>query len=63
MHYALDTIRTYEICQLHAHVQRFDLTHALTCKKGGFIHTRNDNIKNILTGRMSKVCKDVEKDP
>ena len=43
--------------------QRFDVRHALTCKKGGFIHERHDNIKNTLTVLMSKVCNDVEEEP
>ena len=43
--------------------QRFNVRHALTCKKGGFIHERHDNIKNTLTVLLSKVCKDVEEEP
>ena len=41
----------------------FDVTHALSCKKGGFVAERHDNVKNTLTTLLSKVCVDVESEP
>ena len=41
----------------------FDVTHALNCKKGGFIAKRHDNIKDFLTILLNKVCHDVQSEP
>ena len=41
----------------------FTVSHALTCKKGGFIHERHDNVKDTLTKLLSRVCKDVQSEP
>ena len=41
----------------------FTINHALSCKKGGFIAQRHDGIRNLLTGLLNKVCKNVEAEP
>ena len=41
----------------------FSIEHALSCKTGGFIAQRHDNIKNLLVGSLAKVCKNVESEP
>jgi hypothetical protein len=41
----------------------FDLDHALTCKKGGFIHKRHDEVRDFLTRLISVPCFDVAKEP
>ena len=42
---------------------KFDLTHAFTCKKGGFVSNRHDAIRNITTNLLNEVCKDVCVEP
>ena len=54
----LDNLPTYCPCG-----HRFNVSHALECKKGGFIHERHDNIKDTLTKLLSRVCHDVESEP
>jgi predicted secreted protein len=43
--------------------KKFDVTHALSCGKGGFVIERHDSIKNTLTTLLTKVCLDVEAEP
>ena len=43
--------------------ERFDVLHALSCKKGGFINLRHDNIKNTFTIMLNKVCTNVAAEP
>ena len=37
----------------------FNLQHALSCKKGGFISIRHNQIRNITASLLKEVCKDV----
>ena len=39
--------------------EKFDLQHALSCKKGGFISLRHNLVRNITSSLLSEVCKDV----
>ena len=43
--------------------QKFDVTHALNCKKGGFITIRHNNIRNFEAGLLTQVVNDVEIEP
>ena len=40
--------------------QKFDITHALNCKRGGFVYMRHDNIKDFLlhfSKRPRRMCR------
>ena len=41
----------------------FSITHAMNCKRGGFIGVRHDSIKNFEARLLSVVCKDVQTEP
>ena len=41
----------------------FSVEHALSCKKGGFVHERHDNVKDTLTKLLNRICIDVESEP
>ena len=41
----------------------YSVDHALSCKVGGFIHMRHNDILNITADLLTTVCKDVEKEP
>ena len=43
--------------------QPFNVTHAMNCKKGGFISARHDNIRDFEAKLLSQVCNDVETEP
>ena len=43
--------------------QRFSPDHAMTCKKGGFVHARHDEIRDIQASLLEEICKDVEREP
>ncbi len=40
--------------------QPFNVTHAMNCKRGGFISARHDNIRDFEAKLLAQVCKDVE---
>ena len=42
---------------------KFSIDHAMSCKVGGFIHMRHNDLLNITADLLSNVCKDVEKEP
>ncbi|XP_066926215.1 uncharacterized protein [Clytia hemisphaerica] len=41
----------------------FDLGHALSCKKGGFIIQRHNSIRDTTASLLTQVCKDVKVEP
>ena len=43
--------------------EKFDVTHALNCKRGGFVNARHDNIKNFEARMLKLVANDVEVEP
>ena len=38
---------------------KFNIQHALSCKKGGFISLRHNHLRNITTTLLKEVCKDI----
>ena len=40
--------------------EMFSMDHALICKKGGLISKRHDNVRDLLTVLLNKVCVDVQ---
>ena len=42
---------------------QFNLQHALSCKKGGFVSLRHNELRNIIALMLKTVCKDVLVEP
>ena len=41
----------------------FNVTHAMNCKKAGFVSIRHDTVRNFEANLLKKVCADVEIEP
>ena len=41
----------------------FSVDHALTCKKGGFVSIRHNEVRNITASLLKEVCHDVRVEP
>ena len=42
---------------------RFDVDHAMSCMKRGFIYKRHDDVRDLLANLLKEVCHDVEVEP
>ena len=42
---------------------KFDIQQSMSCKKGGFICLRHNDLRNLATNMMSEECKDTEIEP
>ena len=42
---------------------KFNLQHALSCKKGGFVSLRHNELRNVIALLLKTVCKDVVVEP
>ena len=42
---------------------RFSLQHALSCKKGGFVKIRRNQVRNITATLLNEICNDVQIEP
>ena len=56
--WALDRLPTTCVCGL-----RFDVPHALSCKRGGFVTLRHNEVRNITANLLHEVCTDVKIEP
>ena len=43
--------------------QKYNVTHALNCKKGGFVTMRHNNLRDFEANMLSKIVNDVETEP
>ena len=42
---------------------KFGLQHALSCKKGGFVTIRYNQVRNITATLLNEICNDVQIEP
>ena len=42
---------------------KFGLQHVLSCKKGGFVTIRHNQIRNITATLLNEICNDVQIEP
>ena len=45
------------------YVEKYNVIHALDCKKGGFATIRHNNLRNFEADMLSKIVNDVEAEP
>ena len=43
--------------------KRFDVDHAMSCMKGGFVHRRHDDVRDLFASLLKDVCHDAEVGP
>ena len=43
--------------------EKYNVCHALPCKKRGFVAQRHDSVRNLLTSLIAKVCTNVKVEP
>ena len=43
--------------------KQFTVDHAMSCAKGGFIHQRHDDVRDMLAHVLNDVCNDVQTEP
>ena len=41
----------------------FTVNHALSCKKGSFVSKRHDNVRDLFTSLLNRVCHNVQAEP
>ena len=42
---------------------KFDIQHSMSCKKGGFVSIRHNDLRDLTARIISEVCKDTEIEP
>lgn len=43
--------------------KRFDVDHSMSCLKGGFVHRRHDEVRDLFADLLKDVCHDVQVEP
>ena len=43
--------------------KNFSVEHALNCKKGGYVHIRHNEIRDLTAEMLDEVCRDVQVEP
>ena len=43
--------------------EKFDISHALSCKKGGLITLRHNELRDITANLLKEICRDVRTEP
>ena len=43
--------------------KKYDVGHAMSCMKGGFIYSRHDDVRDMLASLLKDVCHDVQVEP
>ena len=41
----------------------YDMSHALSCKKGGFVTLKHNELRDITAEMLGEICRDVKVEP
>ena len=65
MRSALGTAGHRSTSHLHAcpSGKKFDVDHAVSCIKRGFVYRRHDEVRDLFSSILKDVCHDVEVEP
>ena len=43
--------------------KKFDMDHAMSCMKGGYVHRRHDRLRDLFAGFMDEIASEVQTEP
>ena len=52
--------KTYNLSTSFPCDSKFDIEHSMSCRKGGFLYMRHNDLRDLTANMMLEVCKDTK---